>query len=637
MYRQAVFACLAFAMKVQAELTFTEYMEGSGYNKAVEIANVGSAPHDFAVEPRSVVIFRSGDSERMDRQILIDSGLLLPNKVLVVANPGASELLSSPQLLDVHVVVDAALNFNGDDTVALLDVATGTIKDMIGALPMTSSWLKDVTIRKDHTDTATRPAGFPCIAAPWVAFESDAFSGFGCIGTTAPCTTPKLLFTEYMEGSFNNKAVEIGNVGNAAWDFVANPVVVAVYRSGENIDREIEINSGSLEEGEVLIVAHSGAVDLLTGVAPGVRIVVGNLDFNGNDAVALIEASGTIDMIGSLPMASSFLEVVTIRRKAISTNGAPNGFTSIASPWVAFGKDEAGGFGCMGEEVCLSDGCGVNAPQGGVYGGVELTDEEAYRILVAANHETAKTMTQVVNILPEHPEVADAIVAARPLCTINDLLQIPGFDGAELSFFKIYIISFGCYSDDHCAGDNVCRGIPFDGIVSSGKCISLASIPGQGASCGFEMFCEEGLLCAGMTFPGATQGNCRPLWMGATFTPPAHLVQVNMPAETTTEEIFFVVNGLASVPEDIVLTLDASAVTNQNGLTIVLSDPNGSTATFYDGEATPTEAIASEKPMFGSISRDDTVNGKWSLRITNRGQAHGLITGFQLYITSRWD
>jgi hypothetical protein len=104
------------------ELFFSEYLEGSGNNKAFEIYNPSSNVVDLSAY--SIALYANGAATASSTLNL--TGILNPQDVLVVANnQGVAELLS---LADI--TTGGVCSFNGDDALALL--RNGESIDIIG-------------------------------------------------------------------------------------------------------------------------------------------------------------------------------------------------------------------------------------------------------------------------------------------------------------------------------------------------------------------------------------------------------------------------------------------------------------------------------------------------------------------------
>ncbi|MFC6978393.1 lamin tail domain-containing protein [Microbulbifer taiwanensis] len=104
-----------------------------------------------------------------------------------------------------------------------------------------------------------------------------------------------LIISEYVEGSGNNKALEIYNG-------TGNPVdlgnySVRVYFNGSNSAGANIALGGSLADGEVFVLAHGSADAALLAEAD---LIYGGGLFNGDDAVALVGPAGPVDVIGQI-------------------------------------------------------------------------------------------------------------------------------------------------------------------------------------------------------------------------------------------------------------------------------------------------------------------------------------------------
>lgn len=169
--------------------------------------------------------------------------------------------------------------------------------------------------------------------------------------STSLCATD-LFFSEYIEGSSNNKYLEIYN-GTGA------PVNLSDYRvnlfsNGSTTSTQELLLSGTLNNGEVYIIKNSAAT-LYNGTA-----TVSNVTFfNGDDAIALIKIStgNYVDIIGRVgedPGTAwtagtiSMLNHTLIRKpsvlQGVSTNPSA-GFPTLASEWIQDSIDVATNLG----------------------------------------------------------------------------------------------------------------------------------------------------------------------------------------------------------------------------------------------------------------------------------------------------
>ena len=142
-----------------------------------------------------------------------------------------------------------------------------------------------------------------------------------------------LLFSEYIEGSSYNKALEIAN-------FTGNTVDLSNYTIKKQTNGTGDWGSpltltGSLVNGDVYVVAHSSADAEIQAVAD-VSINTDVTIFNGNDAIGLFKNGTLIDIIGEFNSAVYFAQDVTLLRNQDVTS--PN-TTYTTSEWTMFPID----------------------------------------------------------------------------------------------------------------------------------------------------------------------------------------------------------------------------------------------------------------------------------------------------------
>lgn len=108
----------------------------------------------------------------------------------------------------------------------------------------------------------------------------------------APCAD--LFISEYIEGTSNNKVIELFNPTDN--NILLNNYKVSVFSNGSKSGNAIVL-SGSIPSKGTYIIANTKADSVVLVIADTVS---GSLSFNGNDAVALINTSAndTIDIIG---------------------------------------------------------------------------------------------------------------------------------------------------------------------------------------------------------------------------------------------------------------------------------------------------------------------------------------------------
>lgn len=186
-----------------------------------------------------------------------------------------------------------------------------------------------------------------------------------------------------------------------------------------------------------------------------------------------------------------------------------------------------------------------------------------------------------------------------------------------------------CLGDDSCEAGLRCYGIPPDGSGPHGKCVRPSTGGGGGSTCDRHTPCGPSHICAGWTLWGS--GNCTPDWMAGRW---GDQFEAPIPASGTLNQSV-VAYGLASVPVDIEVQvhIDHPRMTD---LRVTLHDPNGDSAVLWDRTTELTEW--SRSFVTTGISRDDQVNGRWTLEVEDLGTgASGTLRSFHLFIVSRWD
>ena len=169
------------------DLFFSEYIEGSSNNKAIEIFNGTGAAVDLA--NYKVKLFANGATTPTNTETFA-SGTILPHGsvyVLVHSQAGAA-------LQALKTINSATVNFNGDDALALLkivgeDEVYVDIFGTIGEDPGTAwtadggySTLDKTLVRKPSVTSGVSvnpTAGFPTLATEWDVYPTDTFGYLG--------------------------------------------------------------------------------------------------------------------------------------------------------------------------------------------------------------------------------------------------------------------------------------------------------------------------------------------------------------------------------------------------------------------------------------------------------------------------
>jgi subtilisin-like proprotein convertase family protein len=167
------------------------------------------------------------------------------------------------------------------------------------------------------------------------------------------CSTTEsaLFFSEYVEGSSNNKALEVYNptVESAS----LSECEVWLYFNGSTSPSVIQLESGSsLPPGGTFVICHSSSNATL---ASQCNQLSGSLTFNGDDALALVCRDQVMDVIGQIGLDPGYAWGVgdvatkdhTLRRDCGVSLGDLNGNDSFdpTTQWTGFASDTFDGLG----------------------------------------------------------------------------------------------------------------------------------------------------------------------------------------------------------------------------------------------------------------------------------------------------
>ena len=129
-----------------AEIFFSEYNEGTSFNKALEIVNLTGENIDLEAEIYSIKKQSNGKNDWMGEVFL--EGDLAHEATFVIAHESAiSEITSKSKQLKTG----APLDFNGNDSVGLFK--NGELIDIIGYYDNPEDFAKDQTLRRKKSIT----------------------------------------------------------------------------------------------------------------------------------------------------------------------------------------------------------------------------------------------------------------------------------------------------------------------------------------------------------------------------------------------------------------------------------------------------------------------------------------------------
>jgi len=148
-------------------------------------------------------------------------------------------------------------------------------------------------------------------------------------------TAKEIFFSEYIEGSGFNKAIEIANFTGANVDLSEYNLRRQSNGSG-SWDFKYNL-SGRLNQGDVIVLANSLTTDNVLKSKADVLIVdsfpdnPSPLNFNGNDPIGLFKNDILIDIVGTFNNSNDFGKNITLQRKESIT--APNTIFNKKLEW----------------------------------------------------------------------------------------------------------------------------------------------------------------------------------------------------------------------------------------------------------------------------------------------------------------
>jgi uncharacterized protein len=169
---------------------------------------------------------------------------------------------------------------------------------------------------------------------------------------SAVAAPTELFFSEYIEGSSNNKALEIYNGTASPVDLAAGGYNVQMFFNGNTVAGLTIILTGTVAAGDVFVLAQSAASTTILAQADQTN---GSGWFNGDDAVVLRKGTTIIDSLGQAGFdpgtewGTGLTSTAdnTLRRKSTIIGGDSN-ISDVFDPapeWDGFATDTFDGLG----------------------------------------------------------------------------------------------------------------------------------------------------------------------------------------------------------------------------------------------------------------------------------------------------
>lgn len=146
-----------------------------------------------------------------------------------------------------------------------------------------------------------------------------------------------LIISEYIEGSSNNKALELYN--GTGSDINLSEYSLELYANGASAYTANLNLSGQLDTGKTYVITHGSANADLKAKGNLSNSTV--MAFNGDDAIVLKKSSEIIDSFGQMGKQIKWGENVTLVRNSLVTTGdkIPSDAFDVTLEWIKYGID----------------------------------------------------------------------------------------------------------------------------------------------------------------------------------------------------------------------------------------------------------------------------------------------------------
>jgi Lamin Tail Domain/Bacterial Ig domain len=260
---------------------FSEYVEGTANNKALEIYNPSLTPLNLDTEQYVVMGYQNGATAAGYTIAL--TGSIPAQAVFVLANSSADA-----SVLAVADMTSGALTFNGNDAVVLRSGgASGTVLDSIGQVGFDPgiAWGTGIVSTAEHTlrrmatveEGDTDPSDAYDPAPEWDGFSQNTFDGLG--SHTSDCSGPPLP-TSPLLNPVGNRLVTVSNT--LQFEVVATPT------DGD----PVTLTATNLPAGAVFYPTNEWGTFLWTNASPtgtySVTFTASDIDGSDEDTIQII-------------------------------------------------------------------------------------------------------------------------------------------------------------------------------------------------------------------------------------------------------------------------------------------------------------------------------------------------------------
>lgn len=362
-----------------ANLIISEYVEGSGYNKAIELYNTSSS--EISLGDYTLQRYSNGSSTVSTELTL--SGTLAANGTYVIVN---ADSRADAALIAKADLSDSVVNFNGDDALVLMQGTT--VVDSFGqrGVDPGSSWSEggvetaNKTLRRKDgivTGRVTPDASFNP-SEEWAQFDQNEFTGLGSHAGNGGGTEPEPDPIDPIVCAADKTLISaIQGEGNES------PLVDTLVELEGIVTADFQ---GDDELKGFFVTSLAADEDTNPLTSEGVFVYFADTDVNVGDHVRV---QGTVDEYYDSTQISDVVQV------AVCATGQSVSATKISLPLASQDDLEAfeGMLVTLDQELVVTNNFGL-----GRYGEVELATERLYQGTQVAMPGDAANAVEVENL-----------------------------------------------------------------------------------------------------------------------------------------------------------------------------------------------------------------------------------------------
>lgn len=304
-------ACVSVAAK---DLIFSQYVEGSGFNKYVEIFNGTCA--DINLTGYELRAYHNGASlSGTPTYTIALSGTLVAGDVYVVANSNATAWSGTPDQLSAN------LQFNGDDALVLYNLNVSAPADIFGSvghdpgsawrdadtLSSTYLWSTEnkTLVRKScvYSGIEVNPdlagiGGFPTLFTEWDTLSVDNVTGLGAhsIGASTYTFTTTTGDAVVLSTTDNCANIEIGTVNS---EVTVSGTFCTFNNCGGTTTIAVNVNEDGCGAQRAITTstANGTSLELFPNPTNGMATLTFTTNSDENVSVVVFDLSGKEQMV----------------------------------------------------------------------------------------------------------------------------------------------------------------------------------------------------------------------------------------------------------------------------------------------------------------------------------------------------